>query len=90
LSLVVINEVRKIFDRMPSFRHSFDELRQLKQLNSPLLATSATLTSDSEEVRMFQEQYIYEDNCINIIHSMHYNLRQEVQKEKKYSASEMT
>lgn len=54
LSLIVIDEAHKIFDRMPSFRSAFDEL---KQLSCPLLVILATLTS--AQVDKLQTHFVH-------------------------------
>jgi len=80
--IVVIDEVHKIFDCMPSFRSAFDELKQLKQLSCSLLAMSATLTS--EQVDMLQTHYIRGGNCITIINSVNRdNLRLQLRRYKR-------
>ena len=46
LSVVTINEAHKIFDRMPSYRPAFDEMKQLQKLSCPIVAMSATLATE--------------------------------------------
>ena len=48
VSVIVIDEAHKIFDRMPTYhldQPAFDEMHQLKELSCPIVAMSATLTS---------------------------------------------
>lgn len=42
VSVVTIDEAHKIFDRLPSYRPAFDDLRKLQQLSCPIIAMSAT------------------------------------------------
>ena len=44
--MVTIDEAHKIFDRLPDYRPSFDEMKQLKNLRCPIIAMSATLTDE--------------------------------------------
>ena len=69
LNIIVIDEVHKIFDRMPSFRPAFDELKRLKELNCPILAMSATVTS--RQVDILKAEFLRGDNCITVINSVH-------------------
>ena len=67
---------------MPSFRPAFDELKRLKQLNCPLLAMSATVTS--RQVDILQTEYLRGDDCITIVHSVHRdNLRLQLNRYKR-------
>ena len=82
MNLVVIDKAHKIFDRMPSFRSVFDELKQLKQLSCPLLAMSATLTTT--QVDMLQTHYVRGGNCITIINSVNRdNLKVQLRRYKR-------
>jgi len=62
LNLVVIDEAHKIFDRMPSFRPAFDDLKQLRELNCNLLAMSATLTA--EQIETLKDKFLHSDKCV--------------------------
>ena len=42
VSLVAIDEAHKIFDCMPSYRPTFDDMKQLHELSCPIVAISAT------------------------------------------------
>ena len=66
LNVVVIDEVHKIFDRMPSFRPAFDSL---KQLSCPLLAMSATLTN--EQIGILKTAHLHKENCLTITQGVH-------------------
>ena len=37
-TMITIDEAHKIFDRMPSYRSAFDEMRQLQELSYPIVA----------------------------------------------------
>ena len=54
VSIVTIDEAHKIFDRLPSYRPAFDDLRKLQQLSCPIIAMSATLTCN--QVTLLQER----------------------------------
>ena len=43
--MVIIDEAHKIFERMPSYRPAFNDIKQLHELSCPIVAMSATLTS---------------------------------------------
>ena len=43
--IITIDEAHKIFNRLPSYRPAFDDLKKLKQMSCPIIAMSATLTS---------------------------------------------
>ena len=60
ISVVTIDEAHKIFDRLPSYRPAFDDLRKLQQLSCPIIAMSATLTGN--QVTLLQERYLWNDN----------------------------
>ena len=69
LNIIVIDKVHKIFDRMPSFRSAFDELKRLKELNCPILAMSATVTS--RQADSLKAEFLRGDNCITVVNSVH-------------------
>ena len=82
LNIVVIDEVHKSFDRMPSFRPAFDSLKQLRQLSCPLLAMSATLTN--EQIGILQTAYLHKDNCLTITQGVHRdNLKLQLKRYKR-------
>jgi len=56
-------------DRMPSFRSAFDELKRLKELNCPILAMSATVTS--RQADSLKAEFLRGDNCITVVNSVH-------------------
>ena len=68
LNLVVIDEAHKIFDRMPSFRPAFDDLKQLRELNCNLLAMSATLTV--EQIETLKDKFLHSDKCVVLTHGV--------------------
>ena len=45
VSVIVIDDAHKIFDRMPTYQPALDEMHQLKELSCPIVAMSVTLTS---------------------------------------------
>ena len=70
INLVVVDEAHKIFDRMPSFRPSFDRLRELKELECSLLVMSATLTN--EQIITLKDEFLHRsDNCIVLAQGVH-------------------
>ena len=47
LSMVAIDEAHKLFDRSSSYRPAFDSMNHLRKLQCPIVAMSATLSSDN-------------------------------------------
>ena len=69
VSMVTIDEAHKIFDRMPSYRPAFDDMRQLHELSCPIVVMSATLTS--LQVDALKQEYIRSDRCLIITKGVH-------------------
>ena len=67
--MVTIDEAHKIFDRMPSYRPAFDDMRRLCELSCPIVAMSATLTSS--QVDTLKQEYIRNDRCLVITKGIH-------------------
>ena len=65
ISVDTIDEVHKIFDRLPSYRPAFDDLRKLQQLTCPIIAMSATLTDN--QVSLLQERYLRNEGTCGMI-----------------------
>ena len=63
VSLIAIDEVHKILDRMPTYRPVFDEMQQLKELSCPIVAMSATLTSS--QIDVLKQNYVQPDKCLD-------------------------
>ena len=69
LSVIVIDEAHKIFDRMPTYRPAFDEMHQLKELSCPIVAMSATLTS--LQIDALKQKYLRSDKCLVLTKGVH-------------------
>lgn len=52
----------KFFDRSPSFRPAFDSMNQLKKLQRPIVAISATLSNDN--VQKLQSKFLCSESCM--------------------------
>jgi len=80
INLVVEDEAQKIFDRMPSFRPSFDWLRKLKELECSLLVMSAALTN--EQIITLKDEFLHRsDNSVVLTQGVHRgNLKLHLQK----------
>ena len=82
ISVVTIDEAHKIFDRLPSYRPAFDDLRKLQQLSCPIIAMSATLTSN--QISLLQEKYLHSGNTVILQKGVHrQNLRLQIQRYKR-------
>ena len=80
VSVVTIDETHKIFDRLPSYRPAFDDLRKL---SCPIIAMSATLIGN--QVTLLQERYLRNDNIVVLQRSVHrQNLKLKVQRYKRH------
>ena len=62
LSMVAIDEAHKIFDRSSSYRPAFDSMNQLRKLQCPIVAMSATLSSDN--VQKLQSRFLHSGRCV--------------------------
>ena len=62
LSMVAIDEAHKIFDRSSSYRLAFDSMNQLRKLQCPIVAMSATLSSDN--VQKLQSRFLHSGRCV--------------------------
>jgi len=62
LSMVAIDEAHKIFDRPPSYRPAFDSMDQLRKLQCPIVAMSATLSSD--DIQKLQSKFLNSERCM--------------------------
>jgi len=69
ISLIAIDEAHKIFDRMPDYRPAFDALKQFRKMPCPIIAMSATLTSD--QVEILQKEYMHDEECVVLSRSAH-------------------
>jgi len=67
--MVTIDEAHKVFDCMPSYRPAFDDMKQLKELDCPILAMSATLTDT--QIQILKEGYLQSDNCLIFTSGVH-------------------
>ena len=82
ISAVTIDEAHKIFDRLPTYRPAFDDLRKLQQLSCPIIAMSATLTGN--QVSLLREKYLRSDNTVVLQKGVHrQNLELKVQRYKR-------
>ena len=82
VSMVTIDEAHKIFDRMPSYRPAFDDMKQLHELSCPIVAMSATLTS--VQVDTLKQEYMRSDRCLVITKGVHrQNLQLRIQRYKR-------
>jgi len=69
---VTIDEARKIFDRLSDFRPAFDDTKQLKDLEHPIVAMSATLTD--EQIEALKQQYLRNTHdCVVLTAGVHRN-----------------
>ena len=50
-----VDEAHKIFDRLPSYRPAFNDLKKLKDISCPIIAMSVTLTRD--QIALLQKGY---------------------------------
>ena len=67
--IIAIDEAHKIFDRMPDYRPAFDAMKQLKQLNCPIIAMSATLTD--RQISVLRKEYLRNDKCVVLTNGVH-------------------
>ena len=71
VSLIAIDEAHIIFDRVSVYRPAFDALKQLRKMPCPIIAMSATLTSD--QIDVLQKEYMHGEKCLVLTKSAHRN-----------------
>ena len=71
VNLVVIDEVHKIFDRMPSFRPVFDSLKKFQKLSCILAAMSATLTI--RQIEILKDYFMHGTKCFVLTEGVHWH-----------------
>ena len=82
IGVITIDEAHKIFDRLPSYRPAFDDLKKLKQISCPIIAMSATLTS--AQISLLQESYLRSSNIVILKKDVHRNnLKLQLQRYKR-------
>ena len=67
--MVTIDEAHKVFDRMPNYRPEFDAMKQLKELQCPIVAMSATLTD--LQISILKQEYLRSGDCLVLTSEVH-------------------
>ena len=67
--MVTIDEAHKVFDRMPNYRPAFDTMKQLKELQCPIVAISATLTD--VQISILKQEYLRSGDCLVLTSGVH-------------------
>jgi len=81
--VITIDEAHKIFDRLPSYRPAFNDLKKLKGVSCPIVAMSVTLTSD--QIALLQQDYLSCRDTVILKKAVHRgNLKLELQRYKRY------
>ena len=69
---MTIDEAHKIFDRLSDFLPAFDDMKQLKDLEHPIVAMSATLTD--EQIEALKQQHLRNTHdCVVLTAGVHRN-----------------
>ena len=69
VDLIAIDEAYKIFDRLPDYRPAFNALKQFRTMPFPIIAMSATLTSD--QVDSLQKENMRSEERVVLSKSAH-------------------
>ena len=67
--MITIDEAHKVFDRMPNYRPAFDAMKQLKELQCPIVAISATLTD--VQISILKQEYLRSGDCLVLTSGVH-------------------
>ena len=82
VGVITIDEAHKIFDRLPSYRPAFNDLKKLKDISCPIIAMSATLTRD--QIALLQNGYLSSNDTVILKKAVYRsNLKLELQRYKR-------